>query len=225
MEQRPILIFGATGLVGSELLKILDQENMGLSTASIGRSRAHPLAVGMIHHQASPENWPQYIMNSGAKQLVCCLGTTRKKAGSNEEFFKIDHDLILSVISAAKNAGVEHVILISSAQANAEAKNFYLQTKGMVDKKIRAMNFARLDIIRPGLLRGRRENDSRPLEKMAMMISPLFDILLQGKWAKYRSVRAQDVARAMMTLLMAKGGGSHVHENASIMALSQKLTK
>ena len=55
------------------------------------------------------------------------------------------------------------------------SKAFYLRVKGEVEAALTKLKFRRLDILRPGLLRGRRSDDRRPLERLAMLASPLSD--------------------------------------------------
>jgi uncharacterized protein YbjT (DUF2867 family) len=139
-----------------------------------------------------------------------------KKAGSEEEFAAIDRDLVGAVAAAAKAAGARQFIAISSTMADSNASSFYLRTKGEAEDLLRAKQFDRLDIIRPGLLRGERTNDSRLGESLAIAASPILDLLLQGKFRRYRSILASDVAAAIVELLAKREPGEFIHENDSV---------
>lgn len=93
----------------------------------------------------------------GVDLVLCCLGSTIKAAGSQEEFKKQDHDLILRCGEKAKEAGVRHFSLVSSVGASSSAGNFYLKTKGQIEDGLRALHFARLSIFKPSVLDAPRD--------------------------------------------------------------------
>jgi uncharacterized protein YbjT (DUF2867 family) len=100
--------------------------------------------------------------------------------------------------------------------ADSSASSFYLKTKGEAEDLMRAQKFDRLDIIRPGLLRGERINDNRLAESLASAASPIMDLLLHGKFRRYRSILASDVAAAIVVLMAEVAPGQYVHENDAI---------
>ena len=103
--------------------------------------------------------------------------------------------------------------------ADSSAASFYLKTKGEAEDLLRAQNFDRLDIIRPGLLRGERTNDNRMGERLAIAASPVLDMLLHGKFRRYRSILAGDVAGAIVALIGESVPGVYTHENDAIWAM------
>ncbi len=142
-----------------------------------------------------------------------------KKAGSKAEFAAVDRDLVGAVAAAAKAAGAKQFISISSTMADSSASSFYLKTKGEAEDLLRAQKFDRLDIIRPGLLRGERTNENRLGESLAIAASPLMDLLLHGKFRRYRSILASDVAAAIEVLMANSAPGAYVHENDAVWQL------
>ena len=162
------------------------------------------------------ENWPATIAEIQPKIVFSCLGTTMKKAKSREAFAAVDRDLVAAVAKAAKAAGTRHFLAVSSTMADSSASNFYLKTKGEAEDALRAQDFERLDIIRPGLLRGERSNDHRLGESLAIAASPVLDMMLHGKLRRYRSILASDVAEAMIRLMGEQDPGSFIHENDDI---------
>ena len=81
------------------------------------------------------------------------------------------------------------------------------------ERALAKIGIPRLDILRPGLLRGHRENDRRPGERFGIAAAPLFNLLLHGKSRKYRAIRAADVSRAIFALSGEKARGRFVHDN------------
>ena len=134
------------------------------------------------------------------------------RSGKDEAAFRsVDEMLVLACAKAAKAAGMRQMIAISSVGADPMAKNLYLRVKGEVEQKLGKVGVPRLDLIRPGLLRGPRE-ELRPAERLGMIASPLLDLALHGAYAKYRSIKAEVVARAIVGLTREKMAGRFVFE-------------
>lgn len=211
---RPIRIclVGATGLVGSRLIEAV-VGRPDLRIVGIAR-REMPLPPGarMEMLLADPSGWPDAIAATKARVLVCALGTTIRNVGGDQSAFRaVDHDLVLACGRAAKAAGIEHMIVVSSVGADRQARSFYLRTKGEMEEALARIGFARLDILRPGLLRGPR-TERRRAERAAMLLSPFADLLLHGGLRRYRSIKADVVAQAIMALAKEKARGRFVHD-------------
>ncbi|MGC1271994.1 MAG: nucleoside-diphosphate sugar epimerase, partial [Croceibacterium sp.] len=129
---------------------------------------------------------------------------------------------VLAVARAARAAGVERFVLVSSVGAAISGKTLYLRVKGEVEQALGKLGFRRLDFLQPGLLRGAR-GELRALEKLAMVLSPLTDLLLQGQWRRFRSIPASTVARAALAATVDKPGGRFAHEHDGILRLARKL--
>ncbi|KMS59538.1 nucleoside-diphosphate sugar epimerase [Novosphingobium barchaimii LL02] len=218
MEQGAVRIclVGATGLIGSALMA----EAVGrddVRVIGVGRREAVlPPGARMEMLVGEPIDWPQLIKAACADVLVCALGTTIKAAGSQEQFRAIDYDLVRFSAEAAREAGIEHMIVVSSVGAETGAKNFYLSVKGETEEALGKLGFRRLDMLRPGLLRGQRE-ERRGLERAGQVLGPLADrLVLYGQWRRFRSIRARDVARAILALTREKGQGRFVQEHDAL---------
>jgi len=207
-----ICLVGATGLVGSRLIEAAvgrpDLRIVGVARREV----ALPPGARMEMLVAEPAGWADAIAAANAKVLVCALGTTIRQQGGDEDAFRaIDHDLVLSCARAAKSAGIGHMILVSSVGADRASRTFYLRVKGETEDALAKLGFTRLDILRPGLLRGPRA-ERRPAERLAMILSPLIDPFLRGGLSRFRSIKADVVAQAIIALAKEKAGGRFVHE-------------
>jgi uncharacterized protein YbjT (DUF2867 family) len=161
---------------------------------------------------ADPSGWGDAIAASNAKVLVCALGTTIRKEGGDQDAFRaVDHDLVVECARAARAAGIGHMIVVSSVGADRASRNFYLRVKGEMEDALAKFGFTRLDILRPGLLRGPRA-ERRPAERIGMLLSPVIDLFLHGALRRFRSIRADTVAQAIFALAKEKAGGRFVHE-------------
>jgi uncharacterized protein YbjT (DUF2867 family) len=214
-----IVIAGGTGLVGRQVVAGLAESEHADAHMLLRPLSGTPM-LGVRQHVGEPANWPSIIRELKPEVFVSCLGTTMKQAGSQAAFRAVDHDLVLSVAKAAREAGVRHFIAVSSVGASSKSANFYLKTKGRVEDALRAMNFERLDLIRPGLLTGGERKDSRPGEAIGIMLAPLTDLFMLGSLSKYASTPSANVAQAIVILALGGGQGQFIHENQEIRALA-----
>src|SRR5205085_9625313 len=116
-----------------------------------GRSDA-----GWREQVAPPAEWPRLAHRLGGDVAISALGTTWRAAGSEAAFRAVDFTMVVDFATAAREAGVPRMIAVSSVGADAGSRAFYLRVKGEMEAALSALGFDRLDIVRPGLLRGDR---------------------------------------------------------------------
>lgn len=216
-ERVRIALVGATGLVGRAVIREASASNQ-VSLIGIAR-RETPLPEGARMEMviAEPENWGEVIGAIEPDVLISALGTTWKRAGRDEAAFRaVDQDLVLASARAAVKSGASGMVSVSSVGADPRSKNFYLKVKGEVEKQLREIGFKRLDILRPGLLKGPRERDMRVGEGLARLVSPIIDPMLRGDMIKYRSITGETVAKGALELALRKAAGKFVHDNGGI---------
>ena len=223
-EPLRIAIVGGSGLVGSQVIALcVGREDVRL--AAVARSELDlPPGARMEVFVADPAKWGEVLEALRPAAVICTLGTTWKKAGKDETAFRaVDQELVLAVARAAKGHGVERFVAVSSVGADPHAKSFYLKVKGETDRELAKIGFARLDVLRPGLLRGKRGGERRIGERLAMLASPLINPLLGGKWRKLRAIPAETVARAALQCAMRPARGRFVHDNDAIARAARSL--
>ena len=212
-EPLRICLVGATGLIGSTLIEMAVGRNDVRIVGVARREMALPEGARMEMLLADPSGWDDAIAAANPQVLVCALGTTWRKAGKDETAFRsVDQQLVLACARAAKAAGARQMIVVSSVGADPLSKNFYLRVKGEVEEGLGKAGLARIDILRPGLLRGHRAGDRRMAERLAMIFSPVLDLFLHGKYRKYRSIRAETVVQAIFALAREKAAGRFAHD-------------
>ena len=215
-----MLLAGGTGLIGGEVL------SLGLSggheITTVGR---RPTGMASSEIVSGFDDLPRL---PPADIAICTLGTTIKQAGSKAAFRAIDEKAVVSFAAAAKTADVDHFLVVTAVGANPDASVFYSRVKGAAEQRLMRMGFKRLDIIRPGLLLGDR-TERRPIEALLQRIAPATDRLIRGKWRRYRSVRATDVAQCLLSLAANNEPGVYTHHFDDIMGVlqsrSQNVTK
>ena len=166
------------------------------------------------------EEWPSLLEGESVDVAIATIGTTWAKVQDWGRFEAIDRHATTAFLEAAKAAGARHAILVSSTMADEASRNQYLAIKGRAEADARALGFERLDIIRPGLLRGERGKERRIGERIGILLSPLVNQLLHGRFHKYRAIDADTVARAMVALALKGGEGTHIHHNHELEALA-----
>ena len=218
-----IALIGGTGLVGSSLVDLLLEREDGPEVHALVRrrtGRTHP----RWHEVAAPaERWPELVRGIAPDAAVSMLGTTMRAAGSQAAFRAVDFDAVLGFAAAAREAGARRMVTVSSAGANAGSRNFYLRTKGEMEAALQALGFERLDIFRPGLLRGARGGDRRLGERIGIVLSPIANLFLQGPLDRYAAIDAVTVAAAAQACLGLAAPGTFVHDNRAIRRLAAHL--
>ncbi len=219
-----IALVGATGLIGTTLKNFAVGRSDLRLVAIARREVALPKGARMELLVADPANWGDAIAAASADVLVCALGTTWRSAGKDEAAFRaVDQHLVLACAKAAKAAGIRQMIVISSVGAGSGGKSFYLRVKGEVEQALGKAGIPRLDILRPGLLRGPR-TEFRAAERLGMIASPFADLLLHGEFRKYRSIKADTVARAIIGLTREKAAGRFVFEHDAILRAARRAS-
>jgi len=115
------------------------------------------------------------------------------------------------------------MISVSSVGANPDASNFYLETKGVIEGGLRALQFQRLDLLLPGLLRGERSGPPRRGERAMIALSRFTDRLTPAAFDKYRSIAANNVAKAIAALVGRDEPGVFVHHNREMLREAARI--
>ncbi|MCF8278372.1 MAG: NAD(P)H-binding protein [Flavobacteriales bacterium] len=210
-------IAGSTGFIGSILLTLLEKDQDFTEVQVLSR-RALEL----------PDKFNVLVGNLSEQKLdtidsaFCALGTTIATAGSQEAFYKVDHDLVIDFAKNAKAAGAKTFVLVSSVGANPKTSNFYLKVKGETEKDLEALEFDSLIILRPSMLMGERK-EFRLGELIGKGVMTLFNPLMFGSLSKYKGIQGKTVAKAMLRLSKEHLKGVHVLEGDALHAFSRAI--
>ena len=163
-RRRPTVALGATGAVGQQVLRLpLEDERVAQVIAPTRRPLTpHPkLRNPVTDFSVLPDD--ASIWHADA--VICALGSTIRKAGSEAAFAAVDRDLPIAIAKRARAAGARSFALNSSLGAS-HSGNFYLRTKAEVEDGIRQLGFPRYTIVRPSLIDARR-SETRPANASA----------------------------------------------------------
>lgn len=196
-----LLLIGATGLVGHEVLShALASPRIETVIAPARRPLAvthRKLTAPVVRFDDLPEDADWWK----ADAAICTLGTTIKKAGSREAFRQVDHDYPLAVARLARAHGTPRFAVIAAMGANRNSLFFYSRVKGELEADLEALAFPSLTIVRPGLIGGDRA-ERRAGEHAAMLVLERLGPVLPKAW------RINPAARIAEVLLYAALGDS-----------------
>lgn len=213
------LVIGATGMVGSELVKLLLQDSRFNKVVLFARRSSQINNEKLTEHLIDfdrHETWEHLVTGD---VLFSALGTTISKAGSKPKQYTIDFTYQYHFAKAAAKNGVKVYILISSAGASADSNIFYSRMKGELEDAIKKLPFSFIHIIRPGLLTGDR-NEFRLGERLAAPILSLLQYIKPLR--KYRPIHANIVARAMVNAAFIEKEKLNIHTLGQVFELSER---
>lgn len=213
------LIAGATGLVGGHLLRLLLGHPSYEQTIALVRRPIDVSDDKLLQRVVDFERLEETSGDWEADDVFLCLGTTIAVAGSRERFCRVDHDYTVEVARLAKKRGAVRVGLVSSIGAAVRASSFYLRVKGETERDVEALGFESLEVARPSLLLGDREEKRRG-EAAGIAVTKAMSFAMVGGLRGYRPIGADRVAAALLRAVLAGEPGRHVHAYDSILALS-----
>jgi uncharacterized protein YbjT (DUF2867 family) len=202
------IVIGATGLVGNLILKeVLNDNDFSEVRIFIRKSTGtiNPKLKEIVNPLKDIDALSSEIQGD---VLFNALGTTIKQAGSQEEQQRIDRDLPVNFARIASGNGVKIIVNVSSVGANLKG-GFYLRTKAEMENGTEKFFPNSVFHFRPGFLVGKRK-DFRLAEKIAFVAMKVIDPILIGSSKKYRSMPADKLAKAMVSLSKNPAGKANV---------------
>ncbi|WLQ15263.1 NAD(P)H-binding protein [Hahella aquimaris] len=195
--KRSALILGASGLVGGLCLRrILASACYEQVTAVVRR----PLEVEsekLAQRVVNFDRLEQELRDIRADDVFCCLGSTMKKAGSQEAFSRVDYAYPAAAARAMKRNGSSHFLLVSALGASEKSLFFYNRVKGKAERAVLEEDFPFVTIFRPSLLLGER-HESRFLEGVGVKAAAWLSPVMQGPLRKYAGLEANKLACRMV---------------------------
>lgn len=213
--KRTVLLLGATGLVGSECLRLL------IADPTIDRIVVlvrRPLDRDMNSNKVRAEvvDFDALAARSDlfkVDQIFSALGTTIKQAGSQSAFRRVDLEYPLAAARIGVEQGARHFLLVSVVGASSDSRFFYNRVKGELDDALRTMAYRSVTIVRPSVLMGDRRSPriAEEIGKRLGWIAP----------RKYKPVLAATVAAALVQSARDDQPGLRIIESDEIRRIAE----
>lgn len=197
------LLVGASGLVGSEILKNLnsrDQDITLFTRSPLEHISENTNEISIDFDEINNLNFPAldhvYIaigMRLTTFELIHIKNSKRK------EFFRVDHDLVYNIAKKAFDVGARSIAIVSAVGADMNSSNFYLQTKGKMENSIKEIGYEKIVYAQPSHLLGSRSNQKVTIEVPIIELgAKILDPLMRGPLSDLRFVKASAVAKKMV---------------------------
>ena len=195
MRKLHVLVLGATGATGKELVQLL-LNNSDFSKVSVFVRR--PMS---IKHEQLTVHKVDFSRLNNYKNLVngdvffSALGTTRKDAGSKKEQYLVDYTYQYEFAKMASENRVSHYSLVSSVGANEKSYFFYPRIKGYLEESIKHLHFNKIHIFQPPSLI-RQPDLIRYGEKISLKILSILNKI--GLLRSFKPLSVVDLAIKMI---------------------------
>ncbi len=199
MIKRKAIVIGATGLIGKTCVELLLNDTEYESVTVLVRRKTNLIHPKLKEEITDFSRLTNHAHALAGDDLFCCLGTTIRQAGSQNAFFKVDFTYVYEAARIAAQNGVRQFLLVSALGANSQSKIFYNRVKGQLEEAVYALGFKSVHIFRPSFLMGKR-TEFRIGEKIAIILFRLLELVLIGRWRKYRAIESDVVAKAMIVM-------------------------
>jgi len=215
------ILVGASGATGSSLLfQLLENKNYSGVLILVRRELRiqHAKLKQLVIDFDRIDDYADQIKGD---VVFCCIGSTKSKTPDENEYRKIDCQYPADLGRIALKNGAESFHLVSFIRADASSSSLYIRIKGEAEDKIRTIPFPTLHIYRPALFETPRK-DKRFKESMGGILMQAVNPLLIGRFQKYRSIKVEAIARAMIKLSLEDRKGIFIHESDEILRLSRE---
>ena len=210
-ERRRLLLVGASGLVGRQVLEqaLADPRVAAVVAPSRRALPDHPkLSSPHADYEQLDPDAPWWR----ADAVICTLGTTMAIAGSQDAFRRVDREYPLAVARLAHDHGIPVYVLNSATGADARSRLFYNRVKGELEDELRQVGFQSLTLVRPGLIGGQRE-EFRLGERVMVATLGVAGPLLPRRW---RLNPAAIIAQALLQAALEPKPGVNIVSSAQM---------
>ena len=193
------VIAGATGLVGKQLMFKLLESTSYEKVIILVRTFIHIKHPKLIQVIVNFESLSAYKDQLKGDDFFCCLGTTMKRAGSKEAFYKVDYSYCLEFARLASENNAQKFLLISAIGADASSSIYYSKVKGELENAIRGLTISAIHIFHPSVLVGNRL-EFRFGEIIGIAMAKTLSPLMLGSLSKYKPIEVTELADSMLKI-------------------------
>lgn len=209
------IVIGASGLIGSNLIRVLLSDHDIREVVALVRKPLNIENQKLTQYMVDFDDEQSYSKYVSGDVFYCCLGTTKAKTPDPAAYRRVDFEYPYAFARVAMAQGIREYHLVSALGANSQSFINYNRLKGELEDALRELNFHCLCIYQPSLLDGSRE-ESRPMEKIANSVMRTLNPLLIGPLRKYTSIKAINIAKAMVVNTHKNLTGVHIYPSDKI---------
>lgn len=221
MRLKKALLAGATGLVGGHLLDMLLKKPEYTEVHVVVRRTTGVSHPRLREHIVNFDALDDFHPGTSIDEVYCALGTTMKKAGSQENFRRVDYYYVMAVARLAERCEARKLLVVSALGADPYSPIFYSRVKGEVEEDLRQFSIPLIAVFRPSILAGERQ-EVRWGEKLGLAVMNVVSPFLILGLRKYRPIAAEDVARAMIFVTTQLQAGYTIIESDRIADLARE---
>jgi len=134
MLQKTACLFGATGLVGSQLLDKLEKEPQYREIKVFVRRLPEVSFSSKVKFVLTDfDRLNDLTTEITGEDVYIALGTTMATAGSKKAFWKVDFTYCAEIAKIADANGVKRLLFVSAAGANKNSLIYYSRVKGLIE--------------------------------------------------------------------------------------------
>lgn len=207
------LVLGATGAIGKDLVEQLLGDSSFDRVDIFVRREVKVTSAKLNVHIVDFDHPQEWASELTGDVLFSTLGTTLRAAGSQEAQWKVDYTYQYQAAMAAREEGVEKLVLVSSVGADSSSRIFYSRMKGKLDDDVAKLGFPGCFILRPPSLI--RKGSDRFGEKAGVAI--LKGLNAVGLMRSWTPMPTEEVAAAMIRASKSALGGIHIVTSREIL--------
>ena len=204
MDNKNIIVFGGSGLIGNSVLNLLDKKKSKIYAFSRRNldnkfENVKDIIFNFDTLEANIElnNWDHIYICLGRRLNVWELLYIKKK--DRENHFKIEHDYVIKILEKAKKLGAKDISIISAIGANKKSLNFYLKTKGLLEESVKLLGYDNVSILRPGHILTNKNSISKDfLVWIIDFFLKISNFFLIGPMRKYRAIEIDKISNFMV---------------------------
>ncbi len=213
--KKKILVTGATGLTGAEVVRqaILDEDIAGI-TAIVRRPPAmtHPKLKTVLHNDFTDYASLKDLFTTH-DALIWCLGISQTQV-PKDEYIRITYDYVLACGQAVSKVNPALTFLFVSgmgADTQEKSRVLFARIKGRAENGLRALPLEKLFIARPGGIRPiHKKENAACFEKILIPTYPFFEFLFPTLM-----ISSVELAKAMLHIVK-QGAPKRIMENADL---------
>lgn len=218
-----IIITGATGMVGSEVLKqsLLDADIKKVTAIVRKPLNIQNPKLNVIIHS-------NFLDYSGLGEVfkehdacLWCLGISQTKVKSEEEYHTITYDYAINAAKAMlqSNSSIGFLFLSGmGADSTMKSRTLFARVKGKTENDLIKLPFKQLYLLRPGGIKPSHWGGSSTLmEKIIYPLFPLFKILMPSSM-----ITSTQLAKVMLQIAK-HGSDKQLMENKSLLQIEKSF--